>query len=494
MNPKLGLRWRMTLSYLAVSVLAVVVVEALAIGVVLPQLFGEQDLTNRVQVAALRLAKDVTLANTAASQGGLALPADFQLGDPAAPAKPDLVTYTGDSIVVPIYKDANLSPNTAFEMVVDIGGQVLASSWPSRVAVGSDARSYVSSDALALVDGRTGVDRGSLPVVWTTDLLYPSKGAVSQASKPLPVGWVYVQVPNVLPFGFKDALVGSALQSGLLLLVVSVPLAVIVGIFTTRGLIKRLDRLGTAGGRLGEGALGQRVVEGPSDEVGRLERRFNLMAASLEAARAEERRAVEEETRSSERARIARDLHDAVSQDLFSLGMAAGGMEKALPAGPLRDRARAMRETAEGAMHEMSKLLLELRPSALEEGGLVPALKRLCGSYQSRLGVSVTARLEEVQVGARGEIALLRLAQEGLSNAVRHAEAESIELSLHGTDGRAVLSIKDDGQGFDFAGVDGHGLGLSLMRDRVSELGGGLSVESSPGAGTVVEAWLPIAS
>jgi signal transduction histidine kinase len=484
----------MTLSYLAVSVLAVVVVEGLAIGVVLPQLFGEQDLVSRVQVAALRLAKDVTAANTAAATGGLALPIDYQLGDEGAPAKPDIMSYTGDSVEIPMLKNPNLRPNSAFEMVVDTNGRVLASSWPSRVSIGSAAQAFVSRDALTLVDGRTGVDRGSEPVVWSTDLLFPSKEGMLKNGKPSPVGWVYVQVPNVLPFGFKDALVGSALQSGLLLLLVSVPLAVVVGILTTRGLIRRLDRLGAAGGRLGEGALEQRVEEGPADEVGRLERRFNLMAASLEAVRAEERRAVDEDARLSERARIARDLHDAVSQDLFSLGMAAGGMEKALPAGSLRDRARAMRETAEGAMQEMSELLLELRPSTLEEGGLVPALERLCGSYQSRLGVLVNAQLEDVRLNARGEVAILRLAQEGLSNAVRHAEAESIELSLHGVDGRAVLRIKDDGQGFDASGIDGHGLGLSLMRDRVAELGGGLSVTSSAGKGTVVEAWLPVAS
>ena len=482
----------MTLSYLAVSVLAVVVVEVLAIGVVLPQLFGEQDLVSHVQVAALRLAKDVTAANTAAATGGLALPADYQIGDAGAPAKPDTVQYSGDTVEIPIFKDPNLSPNSAFAMVVDINGRVIASTWPSRVAVGSDARSFVPRDSLAVVDGRTGVERGSQPVIWSTDLLYPSKEGMLKTGKPSPVGWVYVQVPNALPFGFKEALVGSALESGLLLLLVSVPLAVVVGMLTTRGLIARLDRLGAAGGRLGQGALEQRVDEGPADELGRLERRFNLMAASLESARAEERRAIDEQARMSERARIARDLHDAVSQELFSLGMAAGGMEKALPEGPLRERARAMRETAESGMQEMSELLLALRPSVLEEGGLVPALERLCGSYQSRLGVAVMTRLEDVGIDGPGEVALLRLAQEGLSNAVRHSEAGSIEVILSEIDGRAVLTIKDDGRGFDPAAGNGHGLGLQLMRDRVAELGGGVVVTSSPGMGTVVEAWLPL--
>jgi signal transduction histidine kinase len=104
----------------------------------------------------------------------------------------------------------------------------------------------------------------------------------------------------------------------------------------------------------------------------------------------------------------------------------------------------------------------------------------------------VSTQLEAVDLGAAGEVAILRLAQEGMSNAVRHAGASSIQLSLQGEAGRAVLTIKDDGHGFDPASVDGHGLGLSLMRDRVVELGGGLSVTSSPGQGTVVEAWLPV--
>jgi signal transduction histidine kinase len=278
------------------------------------------------------------------------------------------------------------------------------------------------------------------------------------------------------------------------LLVVSVPLAVLIGIVTTRGLVARLDRLASAGGRLGEGDLEQRVSEGPGDEVGSLERRFNSMATKLEAARAAERTAVEEQTRDVERSRIARELHDAVSQDLFWFGMMAGGLEKALPEGDFRFRARTMREAAEGAMHAMSELLLELRPSALDEGGLVPALERLCGAYRSRLGISISTELHVVGLAPAGELAILRLAQEGLSNAVRHAHAASIALELSALGDRAVLTIKDDGIGFAQSELSGHGVGLRQMRERVLELGGGLEVDTEPRKGTVIRAWLPLAS
>jgi signal transduction histidine kinase len=292
-----------------------------------------------------------------------------------------------------------------------------------------------------------------------------------------------LQVAVVTVFGLAAAL-----------LAVSVPLAVLSGVLITRGVVARLDRLASAGGRLGDGALEQRVAEGPPDELGNLERRFNAMAEKLEAARAAERRVVEDDARASERSRIARDLHDAVSQDLFSMGMLAGGLEKALREGELRHRARAMRETAEGAMQAMSELLLELRPSALDEGGLVLALDRLCGAYRTRLGISIEAELHAVNVAPAGELAMLRLAQEGLSNAVRHAHAGSISLALRGQGDKAVLSIKDDGVGFLQSGPDGHGVGLRQMRDRVAELGGGFEIDTRPGIGTVVRAWLPLAS
>jgi signal transduction histidine kinase len=256
-------------------------------------------------------------------------------------------------------------------------------------------------------------------------------------------------------------------------------------------MIRRLQRLSATGARIGEGALGQRVAEGVADEIGQLERQFNVMAERLESARATERQAIEEETRTSERSRIARELHDAVSQDLFSLGMVAGGLEKALPEGDLRDKARAMRETAEEAMRGMSELLLELRPSTLEEGGLVFALTQLADAYRSRLGISIDAEIEDVRVTPESEHAFLRLAQEGLSNAVRHADARHIGLRLTSADGRATLTVSDDGRGFRPDDVNGHGLGLGAMRDRVGELGGGLDVVSAPRHGTTVSAWLP---
>src|SRR5262249_49725785 len=107
-------------------------------------------------------------------------------------------------------------------------------------------------------------------------------------------------------------------------------------------------------------------------------------------------------------------------------------------------------------------------------------------------GIDIETDIEEVRVAPPSEHAFLRLAQEGLSNAVRHADARHITLHLKSGEGRATLTVTDDGRGFRPEEVNGHGLGLGAMRERVGELGGGLDVVSAPERGTTVSAWLPV--
>jgi signal transduction histidine kinase len=136
-------------------------------------------------------------------------------------------------------------------------------------------------------------------------------------------------------------------------------------------------------------------------------------------------------------------------------------------------------------------MLLELRPAALDERGLVPALTDLCAAYAERLGVAVELDLESMDVHPPADHALLRIAQEGLANAVRHADARRITLRLFRRDDRAELVVSDDGCGFDEESASTHGLGLRVMRERARELGGAVSVTSRLGRGTELIAWLP---
>ncbi|HYN93941.1 MAG TPA: ATP-binding protein, partial [Pilimelia sp.] len=270
----------------------------------------------------------------------------------------------------------------------------------------------------------------------------------------------------------------------------AIPVGLAFGLLSTRRLIGRLRRLAAGTVAVADGDFGRRLPAVGGDEVAQLERNFNRMAERLGAAMAAER----ELAGAAERTRIARELHDSISQDLFSVRMLAGGLRRALPAGsPLRERAGTIEATAAGTIQEMQALLLELRPVALADAGLLDALREVCRAYGERLGVPVTAELDAVVVSPRAEHAVLRVVQEALSNAVRHGRPTAVRLRVGpGPDGRVCVRVSDDGGGFDPAAVGGRpGMGLRSMRERVEELGGEFHLESAPGAGTDVHVRLP---
>ncbi|WP_354642847.1 GAF domain-containing sensor histidine kinase [Kitasatospora camelliae] len=202
-------------------------------------------------------------------------------------------------------------------------------------------------------------------------------------------------------------------------------------------------------------------------------------------------------TLAGERARIAHDLHDAVSQKLFSLRLTA----KAAATLVDRDPARARAELAEvarlaaEAADELRAVVVELRPAALEEDGLVATLASQVQVLDRAHSAAVTFATDGVRaLPPAQEAALLRVAQEALHNALRHSGAAGVGVTLTGTPHRgALLRIADDGRGFDPESVRraGRHLGLVSMRDRAAAVGGTLSLESRPGQGTVVEMEVP---
>ena len=176
-----------------------------------------------------------------------------------------------------------------------------------------------------------------------------------------------------------------------------------------------------------------------------------------------------------------------------SLSLLAAGLRKALRGDQaLQPEVTALERTSARAMREMEALLLELRPVALEDAGLVPAITELCQAYQARLAIKVTAELGEVSLGPAGEHAVLRIVQEALGNAARHGKPESILVRLSQRNGSVSVEVRDDGQGFDPGGAaERHGMGLTLMRERVTELGGDFRLDTAPGAGAAILVRLP---
>ncbi|MCC9742293.1 GAF domain-containing sensor histidine kinase [Streptomyces sp. MNU89] len=201
-------------------------------------------------------------------------------------------------------------------------------------------------------------------------------------------------------------------------------------------------------------------------------------------------------TIAGERARLAHELHDAVSQKLFSLRLTAQAAAALLHRDPdrAREELQQVAALAAEAAEELRAAVVELRPAALDEDGLVATLRTQARVLDRAHSARVVFRSSGVRaLPAAQEEALLRVAQEALHNALRHAGPTRVDISLDRHGQGALLRVADDGTGFDPTAVRraGRHLGLVSMRDRANGVGGGLTVESAPGKGTVIEMEVP---
>ncbi|MGW1748111.1 GAF domain-containing sensor histidine kinase [Streptomyces sp. NPDC002092] len=201
-------------------------------------------------------------------------------------------------------------------------------------------------------------------------------------------------------------------------------------------------------------------------------------------------------TIAEERSRLAHELHDAVSQKLFSLRLTAQAAAALVDRDPSRAKGELQQVAALAAeaADELRAAVVELRPAALDEDGLVATLR----TQIQVLDRAHTARVTFDSCGVRAlpaaqEEAVLRVAQEALHNALRHSGARHVDVTLSRREGGAVLRVTDDGSGFDPKSIRraGRHLGLVSMRDRASGVGGVLTVESAPGKGTTIEMEVP---
>jgi signal transduction histidine kinase len=193
-----------------------------------------------------------------------------------------------------------------------------------------------------------------------------------------------------------------------------------------------------------------------------------------------------------ERKRLARELHDETGQALTSMLLGLKTMEEAKSEADVRAAAAALRELVVGTLQDVRRLAVELRPKALDDFGLQAALERLSETFAEQTGIAleVEARLAG-RLPSEVETALYRIVQEALTNVVKHAHAQRVSIVLMRKDGSVAALIEDDGRGIE-PGSDGGGLGLVGMRERVSLLGGRLTVESAAERGTSVVAEIPL--
>jgi two-component system, NarL family, sensor histidine kinase DevS len=197
-----------------------------------------------------------------------------------------------------------------------------------------------------------------------------------------------------------------------------------------------------------------------------------------------------------ERARLARELHDETGQALTSILLGLKHLDDFVETDEAREATAAIRELVASTLQDVRRLAVELRPSALDDFGLVPAVERLAAnlSEQSDLVVDFEARLGDRRLPPEAETALYRIVQEALTNVVKHADAHRVSITLVRKEASAVVVIEDDGQGFEPGAVRAGALGFTGMRERVELVDGRLTVESSPGAGTTLVAEVRVAA
>jgi len=213
---------------------------------------------------------------------------------------------------------------------------------------------------------------------------------------------------------------------------------------------------------------------------------------SQRVARDTVRRVVE--AQELERRRLARELHDETGQALTSILLGLKAI-RAAPDAREAERAEAeVRDLVVQALQDVRRLAVELRPTALDDFGLVPALERLASTFEERSGIrtAVEAGLGEERFPPEVETVLYRLVQEALTNVVKHARAGNVSILLMHRDGGIGAIIEDDGQGFAPEEARDGPLGLIGMRERIALVGGTLAIESTPGAGTTLVAHVPL--
>jgi signal transduction histidine kinase len=195
-----------------------------------------------------------------------------------------------------------------------------------------------------------------------------------------------------------------------------------------------------------------------------------------------------------ERRRLARELHDETGQALTSILLGLKRVEGAKTKDDARALAGELRGQIVETLQSVRRLAVELRPKALDDFGLVPALENLADAFggDSGIAIDVEANLDETRLPAEIETALYRIVQEALTNVAKHSKAERVSVVVTRRDGTVTVVVEDDGRGFGSAGGDSGGLGLVGMKERVGLLGGRLAIESTEGSGTTIVAEVPL--
>jgi PAS domain S-box-containing protein len=243
--------------------------------------------------------------------------------------------------------------------------------------------------------------------------------------------------------------------------------------------------------------FGESVQKFSAEDIALLAVIADHIGVALETARLRQR--AEQAAVMEERQRLARELHDSVTQALYSLTLFAEAGQDSIQAADLPQAEHYLSrlgETAQQALREMRLLIYELRPLMLQQEGLVGALRQRLETVERRARVETQLVVDTpLELSADVEQSLYRIAQEALNNALKHSAATQVTIHVGLEDRILRLEVIDNGQGFDLEAFrDRTGIGLASMRERAESLGGQLLIDSAPGQGTCVEVLIPLSN
>ncbi|RSL34382.1 sensor histidine kinase [Salibacterium salarium] len=281
----------------------------------------------------------------------------------------------------------------------------------------------------------------------------------------------------------------------------SLTLAVFIGWRTGRRQKIRMNHLIVSTMALEKGEFSKRTTLEGEDELGVMSTHLNAVANRLQEQaasmqklsdeRVEYQTSIKRDAVADERQRLARELHDAVSQQLFAISMTTAALQKTMniDCEKSMEQAALIEKMAVNAQGEMRALLMHLRPVSLDGKGLREGLSDLIAELSEKTNVEIKHDIQRVEALGKGmENHLFRIAQEALSNVIRHAEAGNIDFQLKWYNGQLRMKVIDDGIGFHLDNNQKHSsYGLSMMKERVNELGGVIHILSYPGKGTQID-------
>ena len=466
-SPFRRLQWKLTVTYTLITVATIFVIEIIFLSIAFVYIGS-----NEPQL----------LSRTVHDQAQQAAPY-FSQGKPDTASLTAFLHGLETANGNPIFNSPSL-----FLTIVDAQGHVIASIGTHPTTSNAALQAQLSAQdtanlqsALSQKTGSDGLSHSTPDRIGTVVASIVGEDAQIHGAllerRVLPNAWqIYLSILPYLPESVLPLTLFAAIPGA------------IFGYISSRSLTRRLKRLSLIADTWSQGDFSVAASDTSGDELGQMARRFNTMAEQLQNLIETRQQLATLE----ERNRLARDLHDSVKQQIFAISMQVGAVKVLLG----RDVTAAKKRLDETeilvheAQQELTTLIKELRPAALDGKGLVEALRDLMAQWMQQTSIIAKLQVEGLQtLPLVVEEALFRVAQEALSNIARHSHATLVQMKLSVSGDTVTLTLKDNGQGFDSTQSNEQGVGLHSMQERMKALGGDVQVESTPGKGTQVVAY-----